>query len=366
MIKPKLSLLCATYNHERFVRSFIDSVLTQSVPDWELILVDDCSTDGNVKVIQELSDQRIHLLRHSRNEGTTKSLQDAFCCSLAPVVSWVASDDVLEHDYVETVLRTFDAHPDVSVVYSPLLFMCESGELTGQRTYLPIGKSRDELFAEMFVNENLLHSPGMALRREAFEAMLPLDIGLLQLADWQLHLRLLYRHQPYLLENPIVRYRVSGGSACSRGCATEFRERAERHFLMDAVSNTIGGDLTFFKRVFSTWSDYVPKDARDIPFLLGVIALKSRDTECKLWGARAVMAAFSTVDSAQRIYDHYGVAYSDYMRMIARASEIGIDGGSGVLAEVQRCKNRISKYKVLTLVLSAFVVFLSTILLVVL
>lgn len=125
-----ISFLCASYNHGRYVDAFLRSVFGQSVPDWELVIVDDCSTDDNLDVIAKHPDARIRIVRHKRNEGMTKSLQDAFLASSSPVVAWVASDDMLECQYAETVLRELKDHPEADVVYTPLLYMNEDGTST--------------------------------------------------------------------------------------------------------------------------------------------------------------------------------------------------------------------------------------------
>ncbi len=349
-----ISFLCASYNHGRYVDAFLRSVFAQSVPDWELVIVDDCSTDDNLDVIAKHSDARIRIVRHKRNEGMTKSLQDAFLASSSPVVAWVASDDMLECRYAETVLRTLKDHPEADVVYTPLLYMNEDGTSTGRRSHLPIGKTRQELVAEMFVKENLLHSPGMAVRRDAFSELLPLNIGMLQLSDYQIHLRLLCGHAPILLPDPIVRYRVSRGSACARNPPVLFRESAEIDMLMDTVGDFIDTSKSRFDEYFGSCSVPKPILDSDVPFLLGLLAMQSPLEPKRLWGLKMMMRGLSTADAAQGIWERYGIDYSRFMRISAEGAPIEqvageqATGDSDVVVQLRR---RLRKYKALTAIL---------------
>src|SRR6185437_7226889 len=63
MSKPVVSIITPTYNHERFIGQCIESVLDQTFPDWEMIIVDDESTDGTGSVLRGYNDQRVNYIR---------------------------------------------------------------------------------------------------------------------------------------------------------------------------------------------------------------------------------------------------------------------------------------------------------------
>ena len=75
----KISILCPSFNHQRFIAEHIKSVLNQSFKDFELIIVDDCSTDDNVAQIDKFSDPRIKLIRHEFNfRNCAKGVPNSF------------------------------------------------------------------------------------------------------------------------------------------------------------------------------------------------------------------------------------------------------------------------------------------------
>ena len=97
-MKPKFSILCPSFNHEKYVGFFIQSVLEQSFDDFELIIVDDFSNDKNVEKIKEFKDERIKLIQHEYNKGINASLNTAFENSMGEFIVFSASDDMFEKD----------------------------------------------------------------------------------------------------------------------------------------------------------------------------------------------------------------------------------------------------------------------------
>lgn len=362
MKTPEISFLCASYNHGRYVVDFLRSLLAQTNPNWECVLVDDCSSDNNVEAALSVQDPRIKLVRHSRNEGMTKSLQDAFYASSASIVSWVASDDVLECQYAETVLSALSEHPGSDMVYTPLSYMQEDGTMSGRRSHLPIGMSRRELVSKMFLGVNLLHSPGMAVRRDVFAELLPLDIATIQFTDWQMHLRLLCRHEPVLLGTPIVRYRISHNSACARSRAVEFREDAECRDLMNVVADFIKESKSRFEEYFGDVAEIHPVLDEDVPFLMGLLALHSPLASKRRWGYQMMMRGIATVEGAQGIYERYGIDFSRLMQLSAEASPSESEVADKGEVPNRRMRRRLLNYKFFAFLFFALFVIMSLIL----
>ena len=109
MIQPKISFVCPSYNHAKYIDSFISSLLQQTISDWELIIVDDCSSDGNVTAIKQFSDPRITLIENPFNKGINFGFGAAIERASSGIICLIASDDILLPEYSETVYR----HPQI-------------------------------------------------------------------------------------------------------------------------------------------------------------------------------------------------------------------------------------------------------------
>ena len=76
-MKELVSIIMPTYNCERFIKESIDSVLAQTYSVWELLIVDDCSTDDTAAIIASYQDERIHYFRNEQNSGAALSRNKA-------------------------------------------------------------------------------------------------------------------------------------------------------------------------------------------------------------------------------------------------------------------------------------------------
>lgn len=109
--KPLISVIIPAYNHERFVGPAIESVLNQSFTDWELVIVDDGSTDGTAAVIKGYDDPRIHY-HHQENQDAYNALNKGLSLAQGQWFSILNSDDVYEPERLERCLAAGEAGAD--------------------------------------------------------------------------------------------------------------------------------------------------------------------------------------------------------------------------------------------------------------
>ena len=127
--EPLVSILTPAYNHEKYVRVFLDSILAQSYKNFELIIVDDCSTDKTPSIIEQYKDERIRFFRNDFNRGMNGNLNVAFSYAKGKYIVILASDDFLESDYLEKMIAYFEQHKDYSVLYPKIQKVDEAGNL---------------------------------------------------------------------------------------------------------------------------------------------------------------------------------------------------------------------------------------------
>lgn len=93
-MKPLISVIMPTYNCGRFIKESIDSVLAQSYTNWEIIIVDDCSTDDTERIVGTYEDSRIHYMRNERNIGTALTRNKALLEAKGKYIAFLDADDV--------------------------------------------------------------------------------------------------------------------------------------------------------------------------------------------------------------------------------------------------------------------------------
>lgn len=113
---PRVTVVMAVYNAAEFLQQAVASVLCQTWRDFELIVVDDASTDGSLPLLQSVHDPRIRIIRHSTNQGASLSRNDALAAARGEFVAIMDADDVCDPARLQRQVEFLDAHPSVGLV----------------------------------------------------------------------------------------------------------------------------------------------------------------------------------------------------------------------------------------------------------
>lgn len=115
--RPTFSVLVPAYRTEAFVATLVESVIAQTRTDWELIVVDDASSDGlSERVRPYLVDPRIRLIRNEVNRGVSRCRNIAAGAARGRFLSFIDSDDLLNPDYLERISATIECLPNPGIV----------------------------------------------------------------------------------------------------------------------------------------------------------------------------------------------------------------------------------------------------------
>ena len=108
MANNLVSIIMPTYNCGRFIKESIDSVLAQTYTDWELLIVDDCSTDDTTDVVASFKDPRIHYQCNEHNSGAAVTRNTALRMAKGRWVAFLDSDDLWLPNKLETQIAFMD------------------------------------------------------------------------------------------------------------------------------------------------------------------------------------------------------------------------------------------------------------------
>ncbi len=107
---PKVSVIMKVYNGEKYLREAIDSVLNQSFPDFELLIIDDCSEDNSVNIIKEYDDERIILIQNSENQGIVISQNKLIDRARGEYIAVMDCDDISYPERLAKQVSFLDTH----------------------------------------------------------------------------------------------------------------------------------------------------------------------------------------------------------------------------------------------------------------
>ncbi len=112
---PKISVILPVYNCEDFILESVNSILIQTYNDFELIIIDDASTDSTVSVLEKIKDNRIRLIKKKANTGYTNSLNMGLQLANGKYIARMDGDDISLPDRFKKQVQCLDGNPDVAV-----------------------------------------------------------------------------------------------------------------------------------------------------------------------------------------------------------------------------------------------------------
>lgn len=161
-IMPKVSILMPVYNAEQYLAQAIESIITQSLTDWELILVNDGSTDGSESIIKRYKDNRIYYLKNKENIGLIKTLNLGIDYCSGEYIARMDADDMSFCDRLEHQVDFLDKHPSHIMCGTNALVINNYDDVTGRIRNLP---DNDLLQINLLFSVPFIH-PSMMIRRE--------------------------------------------------------------------------------------------------------------------------------------------------------------------------------------------------------
>lgn len=125
---PKVSIVLPSFNGEEYIKESIESILKQTFTDWELIIVDDCSTDKTLYIAKEYAgkDERIRVIHNEENQKLPEALNIGFRHAAGKYLTWTSDDNMYLSRALEEMNQYLDVHEDVPMVCTGMLFMDEN------------------------------------------------------------------------------------------------------------------------------------------------------------------------------------------------------------------------------------------------
>jgi hypothetical protein len=207
---PTVSVVMAAYNGAAFIRDTIDSVLAQTMSDFEIVVADDCSKDDTLAVLATIDDPRLRVVRATRNGGPAAARTLAMAHARGTFVAGLDQDDLCRPDRFAKQLAYLGEHPDVVIVASTIE-MFDGARI--RRDPYPRLVDPDEIDWMMGLLNPLAWSTAL-MRGEAARALVPFERDDYRFAeDFDLYARIRAHGRIGRIAEPLVRYRMHAGGA---------------------------------------------------------------------------------------------------------------------------------------------------------
>lgn len=245
---PLVSIIISYYNDQNFIGDAINSVLSQTHSNWELILINHASKDQTRKIAHSFSDSRIHHIDLPKNFGATGNIlvKEGLKIASGEYIKLLSADDVLLPYALEKLVKAMQSSPDTCLVFGDMQFVNEDKfpykETWFKNRFLP-NLSENEYIREFLKGVSVFPYAGNLVKASALKTV-PLDYISVSVADMGLWLEILLAGGKLaFVEATVALYRIHSGQMCNVNASSIVKRRGAfesmrfvQHFLKAKIS----------------------------------------------------------------------------------------------------------------------------------
>lgn len=168
MEEPAVSVVMPVYGVERYIGAAVRSVLAQTMPRFELIVVDDCTPDNSIAVVRSFDDPRIRIVRHARNQGLAAARNTGIAQARGPFVALLDSDDISPPQRLALQMAAFEREPGLIACGGAMQCMDSDGRPQGK---LHLAETDSARIAPTLLFRNCFFVSSMVFRRQALASL---------------------------------------------------------------------------------------------------------------------------------------------------------------------------------------------------
>jgi len=206
---PLISVIIPAYNASKTIQETIESVLKQTIQDFEIIVIDDGSIDSTVEIVSGIEDHRLKVFSYP-NAKQAASRNRGFARSTGEFISFLDADDLWTPNKLEAQLKALQDNPQAAVAYSWSHCIDEKGKFLREASH---STSSGDVYAKLLLCDFLDNGSNPLIRRQALLEVGGFDESLPPAEDWDMWLRLAARYHFVAVPYPHILYRQSPGSA---------------------------------------------------------------------------------------------------------------------------------------------------------
>lgn len=339
---PKVSVILTSFNHEKYIREAIDSVLNQSFTDFELIIWDDASTDDSWSIINSYSDRRIKAFRNETNIrpifGVIKAISEV---ATGEYIAMHHSDDIWALDKLRKQVAYLDTHPEIGAVFTWAQLTDEHGVTSTEDWFMQENKTQWQWLNQLFLEQNHLNHPSVLIRKQCYQDVGVYRYGFAQTGDAEMWSRVLIKFPVHVIQENLTTHRKFSDKSNTSGERIETIIRATNEWnvlRMNYLSMTSFDDIV---ATFPNLERFRNPEGFDNKFLLAMACLY----ECEqrnAWqlGLTWLFELINDKTRSEKIKNLYSFTHTDFIRLTAEFDVYFVEGDKQI-AECEARLNRI-------------------------
>jgi len=315
---PKVSIIGACYNQEKYIGEAIESILNQSFKDFELILVDDASSDNSVEVIEKyLKDSRIKFIKHDQNKGISRTFNEAYENARGEYIAFMPGDDVHLEDKLKIQVNYLDKHPNIGAVFGKMEVISSNNlkinSLNSIFNKTDLYSNRFEYLKEFFYRGNFLPAPTEMIRKEILDDVGLYNPSLHNLQDFDNHVKVLLKHEIYVLDDILCYYRWHGNNTSAKSEENTERSKFETYTILNNYLTI--NSVKLLENIFGDEINEFGRPTKDtIKYFISRLMIKNGVKYKKEWGYLVLINFLSETGNFEKI-EKLGFNNKEYLKL---------------------------------------------------
>ncbi len=348
---PKVSVVISAFNHEEYISQSIKSILNQSFRDFELIVVDNGSTDSTYKMILSVMDPRIRIFSIEKNVGFGYALNYCLKKSRGKYISLFTSDDLCSSDKLEKQVKYLDTHPEIGAVFSQAEMIDEERNRLEKHYYDGVfnqkNRNRHQWLNYFFYHGNCLCFPSALIRKSVYGRIGIENERLAQLHDFDLWIRLCLKYDIHIINEKLIEFRIRKDNKNAGADTIENRVRsmfefshALKHYLK--IKNT-GEFLKIFPEAKNRHDDINDKEL--IPFYVAREALDVEHVFHQKFALDTIFGLLHDKKAVEKLKNVCHFDYSDFIKLTGQYDLYHVDQIARLDDSVKKLKEEYEKLR---------------------
>ena len=257
-MQPRVSIIITCYNLGNYINDAIQSLLNQNCGfDFEIIVIDDASTDNSKNIINSITDSRIKKYFLPENVGAAQAINQGFSHAKGEYICRFDADDKWYPDYLQKAVNALDKNQTAALVHTDVTLIDQNNVLTSLSNNIDRPKkllSLDYEF-ESILEKYYINAPTIMGRRESWLKYLPWDERFRKgMGDWYYSLLMLENNPSYFIDEPLAYYRIHN-SNMHRSMVTDKTAEKNMLFILDFFSKRLN-EISSKKRrkIYYEWN----------------------------------------------------------------------------------------------------------------
>ena len=229
MSTPKISFIVTCYNYQDYIESALNSILNQTIQDFEIIVIDDASSDNSAQIIKNFAqmDNRIKPIFNSKNLGLNKTLQIAINAAAGEWIAFLETDDLINQNYLQEKLHIAEKYPKVGFIYNDVKFVGEN-QNSAQKKFQKIIQNNQNrkfpknMFYDFGYQNPVLTMSSVMLKKKLLENVdfnTPID----KLTDWYIYIQIAQKTQFYYINKQLTFWNQHTNSYVNKNKKIKFK-----------------------------------------------------------------------------------------------------------------------------------------------